>query len=313
MPAALPRWVRLGASAPLARLVVLVLAAVGHVLFLASISGGSLPLKLTFVLASANLAALALAAFRPKPRPLSVARLFLLVVALNAALGLAGFLCGALGSAFASGRVGVLSGLLVAIVFSVVGGSFGSIAVVPLGLALDRWRRDPTPRTVLDAGATLACLAAIFALVRPVGLAERICACALNPQSVRCDEIARGKVLAGADVAMACFAVALAVALWWTERRARRWLAAARAGTLPGYRLVALADADAATAPGWGLTRAPAQYALLGEPAVNGYRERPTAVVLALIPQAEDASWREGAMFVVLALSAMVCALRYLL
>ena len=313
MPPALPRWVRLGASAPLARLAVLVLAAVGHVLFLTSITGGSWSLKVSFVLASANLAALALAAFRPKPRALTAARLLLVVIALNAALGLAGFLFAALGSAFASGRVGALSGLLVALVFSVVGGALGSIAVVPLGLALDRWRRDPTPRTALDAAATLACLASIFAVVRPVGLAARLRACALDPQLGRCDALAQGKLLAAADVAMACFAVGLAVALWWVERRARHWLAAARAGTLPGYRLAALDDVAAATAPRWGLTRAPAEHGLLREDITSGYRERPTAVVVAVIPRTEDASWREGAMLLVLALSAMACAVRCLL
>ena len=87
MPPTPPRWVRLGAASPAARLTLLLLAALGHLLFLGSLAW-TVPwsIAMPILLAGANLTALALAAFRPKPRPLTAGRALAAVVGLTTAL-----------------------------------------------------------------------------------------------------------------------------------------------------------------------------------------------------------------------------------
>ncbi|MDO9020726.1 MAG: hypothetical protein Q8S73_12985 [Deltaproteobacteria bacterium] len=309
-----PRWVRLGAAPFAARFALLLLAAVGHLLFLGSLTW---TVPWTFatpaLLASANLTALALAAFRPTPRALTAGRALVAVVGLTTALCTAIYLAIAL-EAVSSGRHDRLPSVVLPVGFGLVGSLIGSTVAVPLALALDRWRREPTIRRALDAWATLASIAAVFAVVRPAGLDATVARCALQPgASAHCERLAYGHALAAADVAMAGLAVALAAALWAFERHARRWLDAARGGGLPGYRLAPIEGVDAGGAPTWALTEAPALHALVAGSTDASYRESATSVAVAVIPAAEDASWREGAMFLVLLLSAVAFLGRWLL
>ena len=314
MPPTPPRWVRLGAAPFAARLALLLVAAVGHLLFLGSLTW-TVPwsLAVPILLASANLAALALAAFRPRPRPLTAGRALVAVVGLTTALCTAVYLAIVL-EAVSSGRHDRLPSVGFPVAFGLVGGLIGSTVAVPLALALDRWRREPTIRRALDAWATLASIATVFAVVRPAGLDAAVARCALSPgASMQCERLAHGRALAAADVAMAVFAVALAGGLWAFERRARRWLDSARGGTLPGYRLTPIEGVDAAGAPSCGLTEAPALHALVAGSTDASYRESATPVAVAVIPASEDPSWREGAMFLVLLLSAVAFLGRWLL
>jgi|GEM_PF-955176 len=314
MPPTPPRWVRLGAASPAARLTLLLLAALGHLLFLGSLTW-TVPwsIAMPILLAGANLTALALAAFRPKPRPLTAGRALAAVVGLTTALCAVAYLVLVLG-VVSSGRHDRLPSVIFPIGYGLVGGALGSTVAVPLALALDRWRREPTLRRSLDAWATLASIATVFAVVRPAGLDAAVARCAPSPgASMQCGRLAHGRALAAADVAMAVFAVALAAGLWAFERRARRWLDSARGGTLPGYRLAPMEGVDAAGSPRCGLTEAPALHALVAGSTDASYRESATPVAVAVIPAAEDASWREGAMFLVLLLSAVALLGRCLL
>ena len=210
-----PRWVRLGASPPLAAIALLGVTALGHCLFLTSITGVGASLRTSLLLSAANLTALTLAAFRPKPRPLTGGRMFVLVLVLNGLVGVAGYVFAAMGQAFSRGHLGAMAGLVMALSFSLVGSALGSVVAVPLGLALDRWRRTPSPRTTLDAWAALAAFAAVFCVVSPVRLSSLVRTCLENPPLDLCRQIPAARRIASADVAMACFAVALA---WWVSR-----------------------------------------------------------------------------------------------
>lgn len=314
MPPTPPRWVRHGVASPAARLALLLVAAVGHLLFLGSLTW-TVPWSVATpsLLAGANLATLALAAFRPRPRPLTAGRALAAVIGLTTALCTAVYLALAL-DVFSTGSHEQLPSVVLPVGFGLVGGALGATVAVPLALALDRWRREPTIRRALDAWATLASIAAVFAVVRPAGLDATVARCALSSEaSIQCGYLAHGRALAVADAAMALFAVALAAGLWALERRARRLLDAARGGALPGYRIAPIGDVDVAGAPTCGLTEAPALHALVAGSTDASYRESATPVAVALIPASEDASWREGAMLLVLLLSAVAFLGRRLL
>ncbi|MDB4928366.1 MAG: hypothetical protein JWM10_850 [Myxococcaceae bacterium] len=286
-------WVRIGASSAAARAVFVTIAAAGHLLFLWSLTW-SMDHKgvVASLLALPNVVMLAVVAFRPRPRALTAGRAVGAVVALTTLAGLAVYL-------LATSRGGFeLRTLLYNLGLEVVCGALGATVAAPLSLALDRWRLDPTPRRALDAWATLVCVAAVFAFVRPVGFSQGVAHCP-GGAWFGCHGGALGRTLAGLDAAMAVAALAGAVGLWSFERGARRWLAAAIAGGIPGLRVADEAAVDAASAPHWGLSDEGPARALLADATDASYRDNATGAVVARVTASADASWREQAMIVV--------------
>jgi hypothetical protein len=301
-------WVRIGAASLAARVLFATIAAAGHLLFLWSLSW-SLDQRGFFasLLAFPNVALLCGVAFRPRPKALDPGAAVGAGVALTLFLGVAA-LAVASTLRLLDGKYLIVSGAVVLFC-----GFLGATVAAPLAVALSRWRLDPTPRRALDAWATLLCVAAVFAFVRPVGLAHDLGRCAVPLGWSDCRAVALGRTLAALDTAMVIAAVASAVGLWSFERGVRRWLAAARAGRAPGFRLAADDLADAATAPRWGLTDEGPERALVAVGTDASYRDNATGTVVARIPLSAEASWREAAMFLVITLGVVALLGRALL
>lgn len=275
----LPRWTSVGRPTLAARLALLALIAVGHVVFLAGLSPRNPELLPAMFFAACNTIPLAMVLFGRPRRPLTAARL----VARNVVL-LAGVLPVAGTALELAQRSPHFHGLSMeeTVCLFAGGGVFGLLGctvAVPLGLAIDRWRAEPTPRRSLDVWAALACVGTVFAIYDgTVWRSHHATVCAAL--------FATAGVLLGLT-----FFLATGVMIW--EHRARRWLAGALETAPPGHRVVALDAVDVAGAPSWSLTGLPVPMkALARVQDVEGYRDDASGAAVALIPAREPLSWR---------------------
>lgn len=299
-------WLRFGEASVSARFTVLALAWLGHAAFLWTLFGqGTHLLAAALTFGTCNILALAWTAFRRREAELGP-------------VGLLGFVLGATMFLTLLLAVGLSysrdDGLSAVTLFSVILGSLfagavlglvGALVVLPLGLAIDRWRGDPVPRRGLDVWATLALLGAVASAVTAlVGRAR-------EPWS-------GGVLMAGArmlcDSAFPVAVLALSVWLSSVERGARRALAALPASPPAGYRWGEVVDLDRAAAPWWGLSDTAGWMALVRTPRAEvAYRGSAPEQVVAWWPAVEAPSWRVGAMMTATALGVAGVVLRVVL
>ncbi|MDB4928298.1 MAG: hypothetical protein JWM10_782 [Myxococcaceae bacterium] len=280
-----------------ARLAVLAFAAVGHYAFLASLCGNTqegpwYPLAL----AAPNVLVLAGFAFaRPQAAWLRPGPTWLAVAGSTAAIGALAITGARPGGNLASQVAG---GLVLCACGGVTGGLLGATVAVPLSRAIERWRADPAPRRALDVWATLACMAAVFAVTRPVQHLT------WGETPLPTNHPAFVRVLGALDLALAALALAIAAAVFALDLALRRTIARAHAVALDGRPAT-----DPATASAGGVSLATMHdeelVALVGTPGEASYRAAATGEVLALLPRAPRLSWRLVAMPCV----ALVCAL----
>ncbi len=193
------------------RIALVALAALGHLAFLGSLLWRE-GWQLVPWLASANVAVIAWVALLPRRSALGTAQAIWRVVIATAVMG-------AVTYTVLEHDAGVLSpgGLVVVAVWGFVCGLMASTVAVPLSLALDRRRREPTVERALDAWTTLACVAAVLALIAPVGMPDAH-ECATDSFRSSCRHLPLAHAVFALDGAIGAFTLILAAALWTIER-----------------------------------------------------------------------------------------------
>ncbi len=283
-----------------ARTAVFAFAALGHWAFLATLFG-SPDLGLSLALATPNLLVLAAVTFgrrRADGVPLGPTGA---VVVATAALGA---LWGTWGDARAWLPLAMIGG---------IGGAFagllGATVATPLCLAVLRWRLHPAPRRALDVWATLACIAAVFAAVRPdlsggsnwlIGEMDPL---RLDPQV--------GTALRTLDRSLHALAMIVAAAVFALDLALRHTVARARRGAFAGRWSPLRGEARAGDALSLATMHDEEMVALLGAPGESGYRDAAPESVRLALPTAPRVSWRLIAMPVVAAACALGFAFRW--
>lgn len=295
-----PSWTSAGRAGLVERLAMLVLAAAGHVVFLSSLFEWEHEMGWSFslALAAVNVLSLATLTLGQRRRPLTVARAIGATVLVSAVTFT--FVLLALGQLDGS-RSRVVNDLVTAAVYGSICGLLGATVTVPLSLAVDRWRADPSVRRRLDAWATLACIGSVFAWMGPrTEVVQRAC-----PTLARCSS------LPALHLALLTTTLALATGLWAWEERARRSLADAAVGKLAGHEAVDPQTVDVAGLPKVSLTDLPLRFvALVRGSGSEAYRENASPTPRALVPVDEPISWRGYVLPLVAAVCAVGLALR---
>lgn len=295
----LHRWIALSRAGLAARLSLFGFAALGHYAFLATLSWDQAPgLWLPFLLAAPNLMVLAAVTFgRPRVDGLPFGPTLTVVGATALTASAYGVL--------ASQRHGADDLLVQAMVAGMSGamcGLLGATVATPLCLAVQRWRLHPAPRRALDVWATLASMAAVFAVVRPrlLGRTNWETELRLPPSHPTL-----GRLLLPLDLSLAALALAIAAAVFALDLLLRRAIARARDGAIEGRRVSLTGEAAAGDAVSLATMHDEEMVAVMGPAGEAGYRTAATEPVLAAFPRAPRVSWRLLAMPAV----ALVCAL----
>lgn len=299
MNVTLRRWNAVSRDGLAARTAVFAFAAVGHWAFLATLFG-SPNLWVPFALAAPNLFVLAWVTFGRRHAdgiPLGpTGAVVVATSALGVVWGVSGGSRAWLPMAMIGGIGGTLAGLL------------GATVATPLCLAVLRWRLHPAPRRVLDVWATLACIAAVFAAVRPdlsggsnwmIGEMDPL---RLDPQV--------GTALRALDGSLHALAMILAAAVFALDLALRHTVARARGGAFAGRWSPLRGEAGAGDALSLATMHDEEMVALLGAPEESGYRDAAPESVRLALPTAPRVSWRLLAMPVVAAACALGFALR---
>ena len=294
------RWIAASRAVFVARLAVFAFAALGHCAFLATLCwdlapGPGFPL----VLATPNLLVLAAVIFlRPRVGGLRFGPTMTVVGATA--------IVGALWTLFqprASVEELIVRALMAGVGGGGVCGLLGATVATPLILAVERWRAHPAPRRALDVWATLACMASVFAVLRPQGFSS---AC-WDPSGcgLRVVHPVLGRLLLPLDRSLAALALLIAVAVFVLDLGLRRVIARARDGAVEGRRVPLTSEAEAGEAVSLATMHDEAMVAVVGAPGEAGYRDAAPEPVLAAFPRETRVSWRLLAMPAV----ALICAL----
>lgn len=296
----LHRSIAASRAALAARLAVFAFAALGHYAFLATLSWDQGPgLGLPLVLAAPNLLVLAAVTFlRPRGGGLRLGPTVTVVgaTAVVAALW-------TLAQRSASADELVFRALVAGVGGGGVCGLIGATVATPLILAVERWRAHPAPRRALDVWATLACMASIFAVMRPRGFVHSC----WDPSGCRAHFLhpVLGRLLLPLDRSLAALALLIAVAVIVLDLGLRRVIARARDGAVEGRRVPLASEAEAGDAVSLATMHDEAMVAVVGAPREAGYRDAAPEPVLAAFPRETRVSWRLLAMPAV----ALICAL----
>jgi hypothetical protein len=298
------RWIAASRPWIALRVGVFAFAALGHYAFLATLfwdqaAGDVLPL----VLAAPNLIVVALALFG-RTRLAWMSRGLTLPIASSAlALTVVHFVEPGFGS-FEGGSDGWTVFQLP--IVGALCGFFGATVATPLARAIGRWRDDPSPRRALDVWATLACMAVVFAGLRPSAFEHLTWAINdFNHPSTPCHHLALARALRVVDLAMAVAGFIVAAAVMLLDARLRGLTARARAGALGGAPSAGPAATEGGGVTSFATMHDEPMVALVGARGEAGYRATAPEQVLALLPQAPRLSWRLVAMPLVMAAHAL--------